>query len=115
MRAAGRVAIGVCTANRPQMLRCCLAALASQVVPSGFDLTIVVADNEAEPNNKETVAAFATTCPFGLVMATRMNSTAPLRQLSGIVATFLRAIGCAAHPWLRLQVLQPVLDAWDPA
>jgi len=64
MSAAGRVAIGVCTAHRPQMLRCCLAALASQVIPESIELTIVVADNEPEPNNQQPVAEFATSCSF---------------------------------------------------
>jgi succinoglycan biosynthesis protein ExoM len=60
-----RVAIGVCTARRPEML-CCLAALASQVVPDGVDLTLVIADNEPEPNNRQAVEEFAATCPFAV-------------------------------------------------
>ena len=31
MSAAGRVAIGICTAHRPEMLKCCLAALEARV------------------------------------------------------------------------------------
>ena len=58
---AGRAAVGVCTANRPEMLRCCLAALASQIVPEGFDLTIIVADNDPEPGIEQAVAEFAAT------------------------------------------------------
>ena len=64
MTTAGRVAIGVCTAHRQEMLRCCLVALASQIVPEGFELTIIVADNEPEPNNQQAVEEFAATCPF---------------------------------------------------
>src|SRR5262245_22830436 len=60
----GRVAIGVCTAHRPEMLKCCLSALASQVIPEGFEVTIIVADNEPEPDNQQAVAEFALTCPF---------------------------------------------------
>jgi succinoglycan biosynthesis protein ExoM len=59
-----RVAVGVCTAYRSDMLERCLAALAAQVLPPGAELTIVIADNEAEPNNREAVAKFARTCPF---------------------------------------------------
>jgi len=64
MRATQRVAIGLCTAHRPEMLRCCLAALASQIVPEALDLTIIVADNEPEPNNQHLVSEFAASCSF---------------------------------------------------
>ena len=64
MSAAGRVATGVCTSDRPEMLRCCVSALASQIVPEGFELTIILADNEPEPNNQQTVAEFAAFFPF---------------------------------------------------
>ena len=64
---AGRVAIGICTAHRPEMLKCCLAALAAQAVPEGVDLTLVIADNEAEPNNRTMVEEFAASCPFPVV------------------------------------------------
>ncbi len=67
MRAAGRVAIGVCTARRPEMLRCCLAALAAQVIPEGVELTLIVADNEPAPNNRQAVEEFAASCPFPVV------------------------------------------------
>jgi succinoglycan biosynthesis protein ExoM len=59
-----RVAIGVCTARRPEMLERCLAALAVQTAPDGAEITLVVADNEPEPNNRAAVAAFARACPF---------------------------------------------------
>ncbi|HEX5957080.1 MAG TPA: glycosyltransferase family A protein, partial [Hyphomicrobiaceae bacterium] len=49
------------------MLKCCLAALAAQEVPAGVDLTLVVADNEPDPNNREAVEAFAASCPFPVV------------------------------------------------
>jgi succinoglycan biosynthesis protein ExoM len=61
-----RVAIGVCTARRPDLLKCCLAALADQVIPEGVDVTIIVADNEPEPNNQPLMAEFAATCPFAV-------------------------------------------------
>lgn len=59
-----RVAIGVCTAGRTQMLARCLEALGCQVVPEGCDLDIIIADNEPSPRNREAVAAFAGRCPF---------------------------------------------------
>jgi succinoglycan biosynthesis protein ExoM len=59
-----RAAIGVCTAHRPELLQCCLAALAGQTVPEGCDLTLIIADNEPEPNNRQAVAEFAASCPF---------------------------------------------------
>jgi GT2 family glycosyltransferase len=59
-----RVAIGVCTACRSQMLARCLEALACQVAPQDCDVEIIVADNEPTPRNREAVAAFAGRCPF---------------------------------------------------
>jgi succinoglycan biosynthesis protein ExoM len=59
-----RVAVGICTANRPDLLRQCLTSLASQVIPEGVDLTLIVSDNEPEPNNKEAVEEFAAVSPF---------------------------------------------------
>lgn len=59
-----RVAVGVCTAYRAQMLATCLAAMRGQHVPAGCDLTLIVADNEPLPNNKPAVLAFADTCPY---------------------------------------------------
>ena len=64
---AGRVAIGICTAHRPEMLKCCLAALASQIIPEGVEPTLVIADNEPVPNNREAVMEFAAFCPFPVV------------------------------------------------
>ncbi len=62
-----KVCIGVCTAKRPKMLRNCLASLAVQAVPEDIAITIVVVDNEAQPNNQATVEEFARQCPFQLV------------------------------------------------
>jgi succinoglycan biosynthesis protein ExoM len=67
MSATGRVAIGICTARRPEMLKCCLAALGSQVIPEGVDLTLIVADNEPAPDNRAMVEEFAASCPFPVV------------------------------------------------
>lgn len=46
------------------MLRACLDSLAAQIVPEGFDLSILVVDNEPEPNNRAVVDAFRPTSPF---------------------------------------------------
>lgn len=58
------VLIGVCTAKRPQMLRRCLESLAAQQVPDDVSPVLAVIDNEAEPNNRAAVEAFAEQCPF---------------------------------------------------
>jgi succinoglycan biosynthesis protein ExoM len=59
-----RAAVGVCTARRPRMLAHCLEALGAQMLPPGAESHIVVVDNEAEPNNRGLVEAFAARCPF---------------------------------------------------
>jgi len=64
MTSQARVAIGVCTAYRAEMLRRCLGALSTQAIPPGCAITVVVADNEPEPNNRQIVEDFAATCPF---------------------------------------------------
>jgi len=61
---ACRVAIAVCTAKRPTMLRHCLEALGTQIVPSQVAVHVVVVDNEGKPNNQRIVQEFASRCPF---------------------------------------------------
>jgi succinoglycan biosynthesis protein ExoM len=58
------VAVAVCTARRPHMLRHCLEAIAHQIVPRGVELHLVVVDNEAAPNNRQLVQRFSARCPF---------------------------------------------------
>lgn len=58
-----RVVVGVCTCQRPIMLRACLDSLAAQVVPADVEMQIVVVDNESQPNNRGGVEAFAASCP----------------------------------------------------
>src|SRR5262245_55713466 len=58
------VVIGVCTCRRPMMLRACLVSLAAQIAPAGFELSILVVDNEPEPNNRGVADAFRQVCPF---------------------------------------------------
>jgi succinoglycan biosynthesis protein ExoM len=58
------VVVGVCTCQRPKMLRVCLDSLAAQEVPAGFRLSLVVVDNESEPNNRPVVEAFRPASPF---------------------------------------------------
>jgi len=60
------VLIGVCTAQRPKMLKACLDSLAVQVVPEHVRLRAVVVDNEAEPNNRAAVEAQSERFPFPL-------------------------------------------------
>ncbi|MBO0763471.1 MAG: glycosyltransferase family 2 protein [Hyphomicrobiaceae bacterium] len=59
-----RVAIGVCTAHRPDMLGRCLTALAVQAVPPGCHVTVIVVDNQLEPGNRVAVEAHAGACLF---------------------------------------------------
>jgi succinoglycan biosynthesis protein ExoM len=59
-----KVVVGVCTFRRPKMLRVCLDSLAAQVAPPDIALSIVVVDNEPEPNNRGVVEGFAPACPF---------------------------------------------------
>lgn len=58
-----RVAICVCTRERPKMLAACLASLAGLIVPGDISPSIVVVDNEREPNSFFTVAEFAEANP----------------------------------------------------
>jgi Putative ATP-dependent Lon protease len=48
----------------PHGILICLAALACQIIPEGFEVTIIVADNEPKPNNQPAVAEFAASYPF---------------------------------------------------
>jgi glycosyltransferase involved in cell wall biosynthesis len=59
-----RVAVGVCTAVRAQMLAHCLDAIGGQMVPASVEVHVVVVDNEAEPRSEGLVRAFAARCPF---------------------------------------------------
>jgi glycosyltransferase involved in cell wall biosynthesis len=59
-----RVAVGVCTAERPLMLRHCLEAIGAQLLWQRTELHVVVVDNEAEPNSRRVVEQFAAHCPF---------------------------------------------------
>jgi succinoglycan biosynthesis protein ExoM len=59
-----KVAICVCTFRRPVMLRACLNSLARQQVGPDLIVSIVVVDNEPEPNNCARVGGFAEDCPF---------------------------------------------------
>jgi succinoglycan biosynthesis protein ExoM len=59
-----RVAVGVCTAHRPELLGRCLAALAAQAVPRTCEITAIVVDNEPKPSNRATVEAYAAACTF---------------------------------------------------
>jgi GT2 family glycosyltransferase len=49
------------------MLKACLASLGAQIVPGNVQLFIVVVDNEAAPNNRAAVDAFAASCRFPVV------------------------------------------------
>jgi succinoglycan biosynthesis protein ExoM len=59
-----RVAVGICTAQRPRMLRHCLEAIGAQLLWHGTELHVVVVDNELEPSGRHIVEQFSTRCPF---------------------------------------------------
>jgi succinoglycan biosynthesis protein ExoM len=59
-----RVAIGICTAKRPRMLRNCLESIAAQVVPVEVEVEVVVVDNEGERNNQSLVQDTSINCRF---------------------------------------------------
>jgi len=59
-----RVAVAVCTAKRPGMLRLCLQSIASQIVAAQIAIEIVVVDNEGAPNNATVVQEIAARCRF---------------------------------------------------
>lgn len=44
-----RVLVAVCTRRRPMMLRRCLLSIADQLLPPGFEVEILVVENDAEP------------------------------------------------------------------
>jgi hypothetical protein len=83
--AAGRVAIGICTARRPELLKSCLSVIAAQVIPNSVGLTLTVSDNEPEPNNREAVEAFAAapTTPSERPCGPRIRSTGQRRWWNG--------------------------------
>ncbi len=58
------ICIGLCTAQRPVLLRKCLDSLAALNLPEGYSVRLLVVDNEAEPNNWPIVYDFAASCPF---------------------------------------------------
>jgi hypothetical protein len=61
-----RVAIGVCTAFRPKMLTQCLDAIASQSLPDGIIVHVVVVDNEPERSSERLVRELSARCPFSV-------------------------------------------------
>ena len=64
MSAAGRVAIGVCTAHRPEKQRCCLCRWHPKLSPRASRSPSSWPTTSPAPNNEQTVAEFAATCPF---------------------------------------------------
>ena len=58
-RPGARIALGVCTFKRPQMLAECLASLARLQIPSLDSLFIIVADNNRQPVEQGLVDGFS--------------------------------------------------------
>lgn len=55
------IAVCVCTCGRPKMLTACLASLASLSLPASAAVTVIVVDNEAQPNNSKIVLDWSQT------------------------------------------------------
>jgi hypothetical protein len=53
-----RITVCVCTCQRQQMLRRYLDAISTLTWPEGAGLSIIVVDNEPEPNNRSIVEEF---------------------------------------------------------
>lgn len=62
-----RVAICVCTCQRPRMLRTCLASLADQIVDATISPMIIVVENDWEASCRSLVQSFATECRYPVV------------------------------------------------
>jgi succinoglycan biosynthesis protein ExoM len=62
--AAWRVAICICSAHRPKMLRQCLRSIGSQAIPPSIAVEVVVVDNEAAPNNRLLVKSLSASYPY---------------------------------------------------
>ena len=58
------IAICVCTYQRPKMLAACLESLAMQLVDDSLRISIIVVDNEVDPNNRRATLAFTASSPF---------------------------------------------------
>jgi len=61
-----RIAVAVCTAKRPGMLRLCVQSLIAQIVAPQIAVDIVVVDNEGEPNNAALVQELSAGSRFPL-------------------------------------------------
>lgn len=61
------IVIGLCTAQRPQMLRDCLTSLAALEAPPGARVTVAVVENMAEPACRPVVEAVAAVSPHPIL------------------------------------------------
>jgi succinoglycan biosynthesis protein ExoM len=89
------IAIGLCTRQRPNMLRTCLRSLLAQKVPPGVAPAIVVADNEPEPNNRSVIEEFRAGSPFPLHYVHEPRTGIPFAR-NGVLD---KALAIGAH-WI---------------
>jgi succinoglycan biosynthesis protein ExoM len=59
-----RVAICVCTCNRPRMLERCLRSLSEQLVPAGLQVSVIIIDNDPAGSARNEATAYANAAPF---------------------------------------------------
>src|SRR6476659_7637391 len=61
------ISVCICTYQRPVLLQRLLNALSKQVPGDAFDISVVVADNDATRSAESLVRAFASTSPWPVV------------------------------------------------
>jgi glycosyltransferase involved in cell wall biosynthesis len=101
-----RIAVCICTFQRPAMLRRLLMSLKDQETGGLFDLSIAVVDNDREGSAGETVSGFKRECPVPVhyMIEPRQNiSLARNRALTGVPADLFACLDddeIAAKDWL---------------
>ena len=100
------VSVIVCTVERPVLLRQCLASIADQELPEGYELEIVVVDNSQDGHNRSLVGSFSASSssmvryvhatPQGISYA----RNAGVQAASGDTVVFIDDDETAASDWL---------------
>jgi len=64
MTASTVCVVAVCTFRRPRMLRRCLESIAAQEVPSGWEVSVLVVDNDPQARPDPELEAWMRDCPL---------------------------------------------------
>ncbi len=86
-----RVAVCVCTRNRPKMLRACLDSLITQVPPQGWTVTLIVVENSHRPYCSDIVAEVKKSAPYPIEYVNETELGIPFARNAAIEAS--RALG----------------------